>query len=177
MALNCRKASTSDSTNKILISIPRGGRKKLFRFQSRETNLHREYLCDMHQLSTLFSGLIYGFHFPNKRQLDSHLAVEESNYHMMEHFPISQKVGEGENESAKEREKRPEVEGEKREGKEMCFSSFRSNYFPWFSLRNNLDEHCRILGKLGGESRDKGYPLLSSPFFLVFSFSSWWKNC
>lgn len=171
MALNCRKASTSDNTNKILISMPRGGRKKLFRFQSRETNLHREYLCDMHQLSTLFSGLIYGFHFPNKRQLDSHLAVEGSNY------AKSRRGREWECKREREATGSWRWKTRRERNARECFSSFRSNYFPWFSLRNNLDEHCRILGKLGGESRDKGYPLLSSPFFLVFSFSSWWKNC
>lgn len=59
---------------------------------------------------------------------------------MMEHFPISQKVGEGENESAKEREKRPEVEGEKREGKEMP-----ENVFPLSAPIISLDFHFETI--------------------------------
>lgn len=112
----------------------------------------------MHQHLPLFSGLVYGVPLANKRYP---ICIPLGGNGRATNDEVSP-TSHGENE-------RPEVEGEKSREKKKCFP-FRSNYFPWFPLRNNLDEHSRI--------REKSWQRLSLAFSrLSFFGEGWRKNC
>lgn len=119
-------------------------------------------LCDVHQLSPFIQWINLQTSFPSQRHL-IHIIIP-----LLDEETISRcELWQGE---INDRKLKVKTEGKKIQEKctKKCFS-FRSNYFLWFSLRNNLDEHSRI--------RKKSWQRLSLAFlfffFLCFFFGGW----